>query len=498
MSDQLSGPGIAPEPSAPGGDAFAVARTSRWRGPLLLALALVLDATVAHATTALPAAPVADPRDVVAYVGIPDQVQRRDGYLRFRLWNSELNFALPAVSQTMAIVAAVQAAAAADRSVSVRFEIDSGRFGEPDSIPIYLAQELTIDGSAIEIPDLPDGRADPAPTAQQLALLRGLALGWVADYNRALSALALVSQPTLQQLPPRQQLLLYRVRGRTLENRARDAQSWPSDLADRDMILALQDHLVWAERQPDDTDAWYAIARTLRDLGAYADGLRVHDYIRRRWPAEALWVAIRAGGIRREAGDPAGAVRLLDSLEAEIGPQPGMAFHFNRAYALLQLGRLAEAVADLNAGIGNQPDYPWAYVYRACARAGLGQLQPALADLGRGGLILAREPVNSRGERYNRARIESMRGELQAALARNPAAPVAGLCDHFWHDLAVPRQRAAGIPAVTIPVLPGATVAAQPVRVRRLWWVALLAALVAALGTFRVVRARRRAPPADA
>jgi membrane fusion protein, multidrug efflux system len=38
----MSGPGIAPEEPAPGGDAFTVVRTSRWRLPLLLAAPVVL------------------------------------------------------------------------------------------------------------------------------------------------------------------------------------------------------------------------------------------------------------------------------------------------------------------------------------------------------------------------------------------------------------------------------------------------------------------------
>lgn len=111
----------------------------------------------------------------------------------------------------------------------------------------------------------------------------------------------------------------------------------------------------------------------------------------------------------REAGNPAGAVAMLNSLEKRF---PGEArLFYERAQALHAAGKDEEALQDTNAALQATPDFPDAQVLHGILQAATGKEQEGLATLRR---MVAADP--------KRPGVHRAMAIIQARAGRNGAA----------------------------------------------------------------------------
>jgi tetratricopeptide (TPR) repeat protein len=258
------------------------------------------------------------------------------------------------------------------------------------------------------------------------------------------------------------------------------------------LAAALKDLVEWAKANPDDPQARYDIAGVLRSLGAYEEALSIYSDIATQWPKERYWSAIRTGMIEREQGHYPEALKALDDLVVQAGPQSGMPFHYHRAWTLLELNRPAEAVAEMDQGFRFQPNYAWAYVMRSCAYASQGQLARALEDQRKALFILhALPPRGLVGDRFNLDRASAVERELANEVDSGISEPRKESCGGYWREPEHPRARSPILPIPAVPPLPRHI--DKPGSVP-LWWIGLVVLLAGGAIAFIMNSMRTRSP----
>jgi hypothetical protein len=114
------------------------------------------------------------------------------------------------------------------------------------------------------------------------------------------------------------------------------------------------------------------------------------------------------------------------------------------------LGRMDEAVKALDAGLASQPDYGWAFAYRACALASLGRLKDAAADQDRAVAEMAKLRAASRPspqDDVDQAHAAAVAARLRTALVAGPTARLPDLCNGYWDAGETKRDRSPLLPA---------------------------------------------------
>lgn len=333
-----------------------------------------LAALSAALLVAAPAA--AEPGPALTTVqGVTDGGRGDDGALWFTVWQRGVRFVADGEGAAE-MFRTLREAASDGRSVTVTFDPASGRFDPATGEIGYRAC-----GVAPVSGDAPGPRAAcPAssePPAGALAdLAWGVAFAIGGDPGHALPRLDGALAAT--ELDRRARITGLRLRASMRNELAGDLADQVA--ADRLRIGALADDRAWAALAPDDADAAMEAAVILTDLGDYRGAIEAYRRIIRRWPAQDYPALVRIGAIHRIERDYPGALAALDELVAREGPQRGMKYHYHRGWTLTLLGRLDEAVAELTAGIAEQPDYAPAFARRACANARLGRIGAAIID----------------------------------------------------------------------------------------------------------------------
>lgn len=278
-----------------------------------------------------------------------------------------------------AIDAALNESRDQERAVIVHFYGDTGGFDQETGKPTYVVAGIEYDGKTMA----GEGRETSAriadvSTPAELQLARGIALRYAGgsyDDTHAMLDLAL-ADASLSSFPRSVGLM---VRGEMASQRA-VADTTPGPARDQLLVAALADFSGWGTLRPNNQTAALAVARTQAQLGAYDEALNGLRGALEKWPNDTTWTYIVIGMIERTRGDNAKALAALDELVAHNGPQDGMVYHYHRGWTFTALGRNEDAIAELTAGLATQPEFPGAYIQRACALARMGRLSDALAD----------------------------------------------------------------------------------------------------------------------
>ncbi len=341
----------------------------------------------------------------------------------------------------------LQEASKSGNSVGVRYDPTTGVFDRADpKVPTFTVRELVYFGHPFA--GEPAGaraggvtRLSPA----QARLAEGLAWGIAGDFARARPALDAALQ---DRLPSHLRILALKTRGNLLSDEASATFASPTRQADELLVAALADFRAWRAAAPRDSEASYALAGALRDLGAYEEALEAFRRIGVDWPEEGYWSAIRVGAVHRLRGEFDKALANLDAYAAREGTPNGMPFHYHRGWTLTELGRYDEAVSEFTKGMEAQPDYSWAFERRACAFAKLGRPKDAIADHEaaqrefHATAALTHNPVNLQII----ARADAVGMDLAAAVARGPQTVSDGPCHGYPDWSSDPRPRSPLIP----------------------------------------------------
>ena len=368
---------------------------------------------------------------------VSDGREDAQGRIWFEFSRIDQRFVVDHSLDPEAIFAILKDSSNSGRSVTVRYDADSGHFDGHAGKAIYVARSLTYKSSTVvaEPFDLFAGVTWPWKQTDraEAALARGIGLYNLSDYSGAHRVL----EPEIRNgaLSSSLRRLALDTDGRALYYDA-FIQMRPGEERDRQFIAALSDFRAWKKLAPKDSDPELQIAEALADLGAYDEALATLRRIADTWPKERFWALVHAGAVYRTIGKPESALAALDELVERDGPQNGMAYHYHRGWTLSELGRYAEAEQEFSRGIADQPDYAWAFIRRACARASLGRLHDAAADQ-QAAAALAEADIKSNPQgdtdvyRRDRARMRSVLGTLRAAVATGEPTKIDGLCNGY-------------------------------------------------------------------
>ncbi|HEX6742026.1 MAG TPA: tetratricopeptide repeat protein [Sphingomicrobium sp.] len=276
------------------------------------------------------------------------------------------------------------------RSVRIRFTAVHARFDPTSGKATYPLCSVQIEETRVEI-----GRSCPDRIAvakgglvERLTVARAeIAAGSPRPAVETLSAA--LADPKLSP-----ELKLFALRSRTAAYRSiADREKPGSEAADLALVRTLSDVREIARLNPDSAGPQASIAYLLQELGDYDGARRTFEQILAKWPERKINPTIDLAAILRNQGDNQAALDLINSLVADHSPADlGMRFYYHRGWTLLELRRFDEAIADFSEGLRSQPDYPGAFMLRACAYASVGNLPFALSDVETAGRLLRRLP----------------------------------------------------------------------------------------------------------
>jgi tetratricopeptide (TPR) repeat protein len=409
----------------------------------LLFLAVALGVAGSCSSTAAGEALVAE--------GIVIKGATEETQVWFEFDRTDMHFVMDrtATPDVDAVFAALKDSNSSGRSLQVTFDPAIATFDRSAGLPSYIAQEIVYNGK--HIAGQAGGvmrAADETPLQKsetQLAL--GIAYYNGGDQRRAVGFLDTALKNDL--LLPEEKTLALKTRGAAKESQGYDLR--PARARDALYASALSDHLAWESIRPDDVHAAMAVAESYANLGGYDEALADYQAIIGKWPNEKFWAYMRVSGIHRSMGHPDKALAALDELVAKDGKQDGMAYHYHRGWTLADLGRWDEAIAEFTAGLASQPDYAWAFSYRACAYATAGKLGEAIADQKQFIARLESEPplaAPSPSVAFNLQHAKERLAELQTAVA-NGTPSLGGLCDGYWTPIDEKRNRSDLLPKLT-------------------------------------------------
>lgn len=388
----------------------------------------------------LPAAPALDPAANLVFDGNVSDGQRTDGLLWFDLAGVDARFALDPrrTKDAERIFRALRSSVALGQSVAVTVDLRDAVLDPALQRPVFVVRQLQYEGSRYSGTkpgwSPPVGEGATVDAATQRRVIEAIALrerGRYADIVAALDPVA--ARPDL---PPQLARLVFRNRSYALQNdiESRNYEFSPAD--DAQLVRALEDARRWAALDPDNERAALQVGAVLVLLGGYEDAMAHFQAMHARAPEQSFWSLIRLAGVQRLLGRNDEALDTLAVLGRNLGDIKAMPYHYHRAWTLNKMGRYAEAIDEIDAGLRLQPDYPGAFWRRACSYAALGKIDAAMADLERAARML--EPWQ--GERASPAAIsdEKLRKEMMQALreaaARPAPAPTDAACRATWYE----------------------------------------------------------------
>lgn len=327
-----------------------------------------------------------------------------------------------------AVFAAMKDSSQTERGLIVDYDVDSGDVDPDTGVATFVFRDVVYGDKQIPGAPAPAHRAGPSTPGSLIA--RGIALAF-SDPEDAKTALdsALGSSG----ISPPLRETAFKTRAGVLTDLA---LGWhePGTERDRLLVAALADERAYRELRPANFDAAIDEVDILNDLGAYATVLKTLEAMRAKWPDEDFRISVKAAFTYRLMGDPKAGLATLDALVARTGPQPGMKYHYHRAWILTDMGRGKEAAEDITEGLKSQPDYPWAFERRACAFALQGRLKEALDDEETAKRLMATVPGSSPNVRFNATWMSKVTDQLRAGVASGSTAPANYACVGMWDD----------------------------------------------------------------
>jgi tetratricopeptide (TPR) repeat protein len=358
----------------------------------------------------------------------------------FRLSGLDAKLLIPAGDERERYWRLVENAWESGGALRVRVDAAAGRLaasGNHVVYPVCSISDRNVDLSAEEARNCPATTASVNESERLLAL--GLAMSREQpDAARRLLTLALGARP---RLPSLAQAVALKERSSAAEVLADNLD--PTDPEhDRLLASALADYRGLAEILPDRPAVRILIAEVLQALGGYDEAHEIFREIERRSPDDAFEVAVGTSALYRQQGDYARSLSQLDEYAArEDSEADGMRYHYHRSWTLMLLGRDEEAERQILHGIVLQPDYPPAYLLRACVRARLGRLDDALADEQLALELLGDPAAGPRPASRDFEQASAAVQALQQAIAAGASGPVTMACDGYWDRWSRPRPR---------------------------------------------------------
>jgi tetratricopeptide (TPR) repeat protein len=320
--------------------------------------------------------PSLDEQEVLPSHGIADQIELKDGALRVSFRGSNSFFCVDTLDEDAR--RALVESGDTNRSIAWRVHLN-GAYLENQSASMYFwVESFEYDGRRFGPYAARTRRSWRRMPPESAALIRGAAFLKAHRLNDAIRQLdAALSGDALGR---RHTFLALDLRANALEGLAYPSGSTVNDADDALVMRAIQD---WRRAAGLDADSFRQFmdeANATVMLGAYPEALAMFEEALRRWPGEYFYIATRKGAVHRLLGEHDSALAALDDLVAQHGPQGGMMYHYHRGWTLNELQRYEEAEQEFTAGLESQPDYPYAFAARACARAQLGKTEDAVED----------------------------------------------------------------------------------------------------------------------
>lgn len=321
----------------------------------------------------------------------------------------------------------LQASLDTGNSLRIDVHLDGAYYAWWDHEPHYWVKSIEYQGRTYGPFEPRLRRSWRRMPEAQAALLRAIAFDNASRNDQAVKALA---GADFSALPADLRALALRTRANASEDMAYPPGTVIN--ADSDLLLAraVRDYREAARLAPDDPKPLLRQANALLPLGGYEEALRLLTEVGKRWPQERFVATIRRAAAHRLRGDHHASLRALEEIRPAPGETAGMMYHYHRAWTLTKLERYQEAVHEIGLGLQTQPDYVWANGRRACALARLGRLDEAIADLQ---LVMDElenmpEQAEDGGLSYLLARTREQLRALEAARVSAPRQPTGVAC----------------------------------------------------------------------
>ena len=240
-------------------------------------------------------------------------------------------------------------------------------------------------------------------------------------------------------LSPLELMLAYMGRGD-----ARESYVEAFGIDDAKMLLAFRDYREARQILPTAT-GFLREGGTLIALGAYNEASTQYRSARALEQPSPHWSLISLARVERIQERYDAALQYLDeALRLESGGT--MPIYYHRGRTLYLQGKYADAVESFTKGFAYQPDYAYAFFFRACAQARAGNPAEALKDFGKGSEILdglSAEPWNktpaAESGRQDRARdLAVIKAMADGGASEEERAK---LCTFTWNDSDKRRTR---------------------------------------------------------
>lgn len=138
-------------------------------------------------------------------------------------------------------------------------------------------------------------------------------------------------------------------------------------------------------------------------INDYAKAIADSEEALRLRPARTAWDVIGLATLYRKAGQPERALVLLrkNIFDEHLGMTGkgttlGMPSYYHLGLTLVDLEKWPEAVEVFTEGLTYQPDFAWAYFYRAVAYSGMRDVEHARADFRKGRQLIDSMSSDSR------------------------------------------------------------------------------------------------------
>lgn len=368
-----------------------------------------------------------------------DAAVASDGAMTFQFFDDQVRYRLPPLAgpREAELVAVLDEASSAHIAVHVVYAAAGARF-DPDTGRLTLPVcRLEAGGARFEA-EIGCGEEVSAQNPSAAALARAYGYLQKLDFPKAAQILAT--------LPEGGDASLHKF---ALWLRAKTEEGWEllgprgSEASDTHRIAALRAYRELSALEPRNVTHQFSIAFLLTSLGAYDESEKLYRDMLREWPEESFLIQLGQAGLARNQGHYAQSLEILDALGRDPISAQSARYHYRRAWSLSLLHRYDEAIADLDAGLLIQADYPSAYTRRGCARAALGRLKEAIEDFDRANELLAALPGGASSPvRLDMDAVQSDRRAVANAIAARPRAPVSGTCaGAYWHEWEQPRTR---------------------------------------------------------
>jgi tetratricopeptide (TPR) repeat protein len=383
--------------------------------------------------------PVLRDETIVSTIGVANAVKTDDGDAAFRISHQVPRYHI--MGPDSAVMDALRASSESGNSVTLRVHLDGARFRENSDVPNYWIESVEYLGRTYGPYDARIRWSWRKMTAAPAALLRAVAFEQANRSDDALKSaeIALAGGS----LSEGKLALAQRTRGHALQSVAYPPGSQINDRDDALLMRALQDIREAARLDPSESRDVFGQGYISVSLGAYPEALALYAEAGRRWPEMYYRAAISRGAAYREMGDYTSALNELDTLVKAHGPQDGMMYHYHRGWTLTKLARYAEAEKEFTDGLKTQPDYLWASVGRACARAEQGHVSDAIQDQTRALELWDRDAKVDASMRKNaaqRLQLAQALQELDAALSAGPEMPSSAACANLFSTPTTARK----------------------------------------------------------